>query len=486
MPTPDLTPDQKTELAGVIQRMQDAGEPDENIKSVVDHYVQTRAATPATTQTDQTSIGPPVSFGRKLLNAAIETGPQNVFKKENLPVIAAALTTPFTAGAGLIPTIAAAGLAGGAGEATRQAVSGEDPNAGQVVKQGAIQGALAGGGHIIGAGVEAAPAVFRESAEKNVAQALGATKEWAKSEAGKLAPQMLDRGVSGTRAGMLAQAERQVAAVGPKIEQAYTDAAAKGATIPGAVVRDGLQQTRTAFQVPDANGNITTIPGSERVVAQLNKLDKWVGTLGDNIPTDKAFQIRKAWDKIVDQAGLFGKKATASATDNADAWVYREARRSFQKLMNDVNPDIVGLNKEFSFWKGLKDVLTETHERTQAQGPSLLNEIAGSAIGGATAIGSHLSGLGYGESAGAGAMTGWATKQMVALMRSPYWRTTVSGPMKSALADALSMGNVTRINAIQKTIMSSLPSVAKTTLMRTPVQTLTPALAAQDSSTTQP
>ena len=435
-------------------------------------------------QSDQTRIGPPVSWGRQLLNAAIETGPQNVFKKENLPVIAAALTTPFTAGMGAVPIIAAGALAGGAGEATRQAVSGEDPNALGVVKEGAKQGAMLAGGELINAGIAPAAAAFKESANKSVAQALGATKEWAKSEAGKLAPEMLERGVSGTRAGMLAEAKTQVKDLGPRIGQIYKDAAAQGTTVSGPEVRAALQQERASYQVPDATGKMTTVPGAERVVAKLNKLEQWVGTLGDDIPADKAFQVRKIWDRIVDKAGLFGKKATASATDSADAYVYREGRTAFQKLLNDVNPDISALNKEFAFWKGLQGVLKETQERTQAQDGGLLDRIVGGAGGTVAGLGAHMSGLGYGESMEAAALGGWATKQFSALMRSPYWRTTVSGPMKNTLANALASGNVAVASQIQKAILNNMPAVVRTTLERMPAQSLTPALAAQDDSTT--
>jgi hypothetical protein len=58
-------------------------------------------------------------------------------------------------------------------------------------------------------------------AEKTVAQALGATKEWAKTEATKLAPQILQRGIKGTREGMLAQATAQAKAVGKSLDDAY-------------------------------------------------------------------------------------------------------------------------------------------------------------------------------------------------------------------------------------------------------------------------
>ena len=136
--TPTLSEDKRRQLDGIVSQTESNQETPENIQFVVDDFKKKYS-----TAETQTSIGPPVSFGRKLLNAAIETGPQNVFTKENLPLLAASVAGAATMGAGAVPVIAASGLAGGAGEATRQAVSGEEPQAGKVAWEGVKQGALA-------------------------------------------------------------------------------------------------------------------------------------------------------------------------------------------------------------------------------------------------------------------------------------------------------------------------------------------------------
>jgi hypothetical protein len=137
---PALSEDRRRQLDGIVSQMESNQESPDNIQFVVDDFKKKYSGQ---TTTDQSRIGPPVSVGRQLLNAAIETGPQNVFTKENLPILAASVAGAATAGAGAIPVIAASGLAGGAGEATRQAISGEEPQAGKVAWEGVKNAGLA-------------------------------------------------------------------------------------------------------------------------------------------------------------------------------------------------------------------------------------------------------------------------------------------------------------------------------------------------------
>lgn len=335
----------------------------------------------------------------------------------------------------------------------------------EVAKSGALT--LAQSGSPVDAGVSAGltavlpggsaakrmSGALSEGAEKTVAQALGATKEWAKSEAGKLAPQILERGISGSRQGMLAQARAAVAEVGPKLTQAYKDAAAAGATVNGDVIRGNLQFAAEKLMVKDSAGQRVAIAGTEPVVNKLRQLEDFVETLGTDIPVDKAAFIKTTWDQIVSKAGLFGHKATSSATDNANAWAVREGAGAFRELLN-ANPTIEALNKEFGFWKGLRNVLSETEKRTQAQGGGLSAAITGSA---GMAAG-FASGDSVGDRLEKAFIGGAAGRQVVKLVQSPYWRTTVSAPLKDLLAKSLASGNASQIESVSKVLIRSLPA----------------------------
>lgn len=300
-----------------------------------------------------------------------------------------------------------------------------------------------------GAGATArASDALEHSAQKTMAQALGATKEWAKVEAAKLAPQMLQRGIGGSRPAMLATAKEAAKRVGANLEQAYQAAAAAGQTVPTNIVQGNLQLAADALKVRVPSGALITVPGTERVVSKLTELADFVASLGPDIPVDQAAQIKRTWDHVVSKAGLFGPKATASATDSADAWAIREAAGSFRTLLNS-DPTIQALNKELSFWTGLKNVLKETEKRTQAQRGGLTDAIRGA--GGAAA--GAITGGPLGAAAG-----GFATQQLSKLMASPAWKSQVSAPMKHALADALASGSAGRIISAVSRITASLPA----------------------------
>jgi hypothetical protein len=286
------------------------------------------------------------------------------------------------------------------------------------------------------------------SAEKSMAQALGATKEWAKAEAAKLAPQMLKRGVGGSREAMLSTAKQAAKRVGAELDAAYSAAASAGGTVPSSIIHGNLQVAADALKVPDASGVLRIVPGTEHVVQKLDELASFVTSLGADIPVDKAAHVKRVWDRIVSKAGLFGPKATASATDNANAWAVREASNSFRAILNS-DPTIAALNKEAGFWIGLKNVLKETEKRTQAQRGGLTDAIRGA--GGAAA------GAVAGGPVGA-AVGGIASQQLSKLLASPSWKTRVSGPLKQQLADALASGNQGRVVAAIGRITTSIPA----------------------------
>lgn len=292
---------------------------------------------------------------------------------------------------------------------------------------------------------------LRQSAEKSVAQALGATKEWAKADAAKLAPEMIQRGVKGSREAMLEQAKAQAKTIGQAMDDVITDAAGRGTIVDGNVARQSIQAAKTSLMTPNG-GRPIPIEGAQSAIAKLDRLDKFVAKIGPAIPIEDAQRIKTAWDKIVSKAGLYGPKTTASATDNAEAWAIREAASSFRKLIADASPDMAALNKEFAFWGGLRNVLKETQKRTQAQRGGLIDSIQGT--GGAVA-GAMVGGpLG----AGAGQII---TQRLSALVSSPWWKTSVSAPLKDGLADALASGHTGKVLDAMRKIGAAMPAQAR-------------------------
>lgn len=307
----------------------------------------------------------------------------------------------------------------------------------------------------VGKLASSASKVLRRSAEKTTTQALGATKEWAKVEATKLAPGILERGVKGSRQAMLDTAKAQTKTIGKAIEEVIEDAAARGTIVDGNVARASIQAAKQALMVPTqiGTGPKIAIEGAQRAIQKLDRLDTFVEKLGPAIPIEDAQRVKMAWDKIVSKAGLYGPKATSSATDNAEAWAIREAAGSFRALLANASPDLATLNKEFAFWGGLRNVLKETIKRTQAQRGGLTDAVrgAGGAVVGAT-VGGPL-GAGAGQ---------FITQQLSKAVASPWWKTTVSAPMKNALADALASGHTGKVLDAMKKITAAMPAQVRT------------------------
>lgn len=294
---------------------------------------------------------------------------------------------------------------------------------------------------------------LRASALASETRALGPTKEWAKTEAAQLAPEMLTRGVRGTRPAMLERAETASREAGERLGAAYKAAEEAGQTISGQVIRGELQLAKEGLMVASAKGGQIPIAGAEGVLKKLDKLETFVAQLGDDIPVDKAHKVKTLWDRIVAKAGLYGPKATANATDSEAAWAIREGAGSFRQLLAEV-PDVAALNSEYKFWNGLRDVLTETEKRTQGQmGGGGLPGVMASVAGAAT---------GFASGGLAEAFVGQqAAQRFVQLVRSPWWQSSVSAPMKDQMARALASGSPGQATGTLSRIVASLPSQAR-------------------------
>lgn len=306
---------------------------------------------------------------------------------------------------------------------------------------------------------------LERGAQKEMAQALGATKEWAKSDAAKLAPEMLERGVHGSREAMLTEARSQVSRLNSAVGQEVTSAAAAGQTIAGADVRAAIQNARQGFMVADAGGRMIPIEGAQPILKRLDRLDTFVSSLGPDIPFDKAQKVKVLWDKIVSKSGLYGQKATANATDNASAWAVREATSSFRDLLANGSATLDDLNKELGFWKGMRNVLVETGKRTQAQAGTGL---VAAGTGGAGAVIGAMSGDSTSDRAQNAIIGGIAGRNLVKAIQSPAFRTTITGPMKQKLAEALASGSAERVSAAVGRIVAAMPAEVMNAATTTP------------------
>jgi len=295
-----------------------------------------------------------------------------------------------------------------------------------------------------------ATGVLREGAERSVARSLRPTTTEAKTEAARLAPQMLERGVGGTQAGMLREAQREVGRIGPQIGAEVTSRAQRGVTVKTSEFLKDMRAARLRSQGA-SEGISGAIPGTGPILKRLDELEAFALKQGDEIPIDHAQAIKRTWDDIVSKSGLYGRHADAAPTDRAAAWVYREGASAMRRLISLESPTLARLNTEFGFWKGLEDVLSATALRTQGQGAAMTQTLTGgfggAIVGGAT--GSTIQGF----------MGMAAMSALTRMVQSPLFRSRVAGPLKMKLADALSAGDQGLVLQAITNIAASVPSI---------------------------
>src|SRR5436190_23862473 len=203
-----------------------------------------------------------------------------------------------------------------AGQAGMAKIQGGDP------RVAAVLGAAA---PAVGAAVEALPAKLKEQATTQVVQALGPTKERFKAIAEKLAPKILQRGLGGSREALQEQAATTLTKVGTELDAILAQHATQ--PITAKPVLDALETAKDAFRTTTAAG--TVVEFEPRAIKQLTVLQQVLTDLGPTPTVEPLVAVRRAWDKVVSQAGGFEHRAAGAIgvplKDISEAWAKREA-----------------------------------------------------------------------------------------------------------------------------------------------------------------
>lgn len=147
-----------------------------------------------------------------------------------------------------------------------------------------------------------------------------------------------------------------------------------------------------------------------------------------NAPIEGVRALRQALDKnIAKTTSTFGITGEESIITEARKGVSNILRGELAKQF----PDVAVINKEFTFWSRVQQVLGDTIERKTGQGTPLGEKIM-TAAGGAAGLGSG--------GVGAGVSTAIAIKYLHILTKSAAWQTT-SASLKMKLANALAEGD---------------------------------------------
>jgi hypothetical protein len=288
----------------------------------------------------------------------------------------------------------------------------------------------------------AASTALESSAAKQYGQVLNATTKGNKylSET-QVVPGLLERGTTAvSMKGLQQTAQQSLAKFGQAIGDAWDDLP-QGTSVELQPVWDKLEQSaQDALTIATPSGPKPTTSFAKRALDSVDQMKELLMDVAEQnpttgkleVPVDKLHQIRQTWDGV---AALAKRYQGAELADYATGEVHGMAADAIREELGKQFPDIDALNKEFSFWKNVDKVVSDTITRRTGQAKPLGQKLAQAA---GTAAGFATGGMG-------GAVLGReAMGALEKLTTSTAWGT-VSAVMKDRLASALASGDTQAI-----------------------------------------
>jgi len=305
--------------------------------------------------------------------------------------------------------------------------SGEDPNsptalaarenASTLTQLGAFKG--------IGKGAKVAREkvgpLLEKSAEAQLEKVLAPTKEKFKAKTQQVLPRLKKEvQVAATRESLLKKFEAKLEQTGQRLESFIEGEGIKGNTKKSKII-DTLNEAKKEFEIDGVQVEPTKIKVIDGLIEVLDQFP-------DEIPNTKLRNLRQIWDKSVSKAGRFDSAKTPEVLAEVD--FKKMVTNDIRETLARSNPKLADINKDYSYYKNVVDVLGETTKRKTGQATPL-GQRAAQAVG----FVSFLPG-GIGEAFLGSA----ALKGLVSAMNSTGWRT-VSAKAKNSLADAIAVGD---------------------------------------------
>lgn len=264
----------------------------------------------------------------------------------------------------------------------------------------------------------------KEKAIKQYIEALAPTKKAMKRQAEKIAPEAVEREVKGSLKGIQRQAAEQRTVFGEQIGE-FLEQLPKTKRTKIAPIIDELQNFKSRYIVD----GVVIEP---KAIRAADEIAETIAQYGDDISTNSLVSLRRVWDDQIAKRKGFTKFADEITSFNLEA--KKEAADAIRRVLAKENPELARLNKEFSFWRSLDDITSETLERTAGQSGRIRQRIAqgvGAAVG---------SSAGF-EGAAAGA---FIANKLSGLFNSTRWKT-ISATTKNNMANDLANGNYKKV-----------------------------------------
>lgn len=264
---------------------------------------------------------------------------------------------------------------------------------------------------------------LREWARTNVAKALAPTWKKYKQLTDRLSDEFLERWLRWSKESLLQSAKEWVEKFWAKIDDAIAWWALDNVEIPTQPLKELLQEAKKSVMVW---WNVVNTAKAKVIDWLEDVLTPFQNTIG----WKEARRFKQILDEIVysTKGGIWAEDMTYK--NILSKWMADTLR----KQLSEAAPDLAKLNKDFSFYKSLEDVLEATILRQRPQQWAVRKFIAGAFAGNQEGIVNKV--IGYVWSKLFLDATSWAT------------RNTLSAVAKNKLANAIATGSPKIINSV--------------------------------------
>lgn len=274
-------------------------------------------------------------------------------------------------------------------------------------------------------------APLMESAQKQYARILAPTTMKNKAITGKVVPGLLERGVTAlSRKGLLAKGEQALEKAGEAVG-AVEESLPRAKSVLTKGITDALNAAKRDFTIKGTN-----IIAESKAIQAIDDVKNVVENLGKRASSESLISLRRIWDSTV-AAAKSGKGFLVDDLGNFSLEAKKEATNAIRAELAKKFPNLANVNKEFTFWKSVTDVLDATVQRKTGQAAPL-SETAMRAAGAAAGLATG----GISKAVEGGVLMGALQK----LVNSTAWNS-ISAVQKFNLAKLLAEGRGTEVLA---------------------------------------
>jgi hypothetical protein len=245
----------------------------------------------------------------------------------------------------------------------------------------------------------------------------------------------------------------------------------EGAAMDAKQVIDYLEKSKGG--VMGSNG-VRVAVGTDKIKNAV--LDEVIGDLkqiGDKVPPKEVQNLLRKYAPLAKFSKL------NPAPENVKAEGYQAAYNGIREGLNQVSGDIGPINKDISFWLGIKRVMGDSADRPQSAGSGMTGAALGAGAElGAAAVhaiqGGGLPGMSTTAGLAGGAVgAGILGRYVQRAMRTPGWRFA-SAQMKDALASAVVREDIAAVARVTGQIIAGKGAQALSSSATTPPAEVAP------------